>query len=108
MRRNAILPKIFVILPVVMLLIVPYAANQEVKNLTFCVVDNDHSTLSRRLVEQVAASEYFNLTAVTADYASAMAYVEATSGFSIFLVKRASSLYRKPSGSPASRSCRIA
>ena len=31
MRRNAILPKIFVILPVVMLLIVPYAANQEVK-----------------------------------------------------------------------------
>lgn len=79
MRRNAILPKIFVILPVVMLLIVPYAANQEVKNLTFCVVDNDHSTLSRRLVEQVAASEYFNLTAVTADYASAMAYVEAGS-----------------------------
>lgn len=76
MRRNAILPKIFVILPVVMLLIVPYAANQEVKNLSFCVVDNDRSTLSRRLIEQVAASEYFNLAAVTSDYRSAMAYVE--------------------------------
>lgn len=76
MRRNAILPKIFVILPVVMLMIVPYAANQEVKNLKFCVVDNDRSVSSRRLIEQVAASGYFGLTAVTSDYRSAMAYVE--------------------------------
>ena len=75
-RRNAFLPKIFVVLPIVMLLIVPYAANQEIRNLMFCVVDNDRSTMSRRLVEQVDASSYFALTSVEGGYGSALAQVE--------------------------------
>ena len=75
-RRNAFLPKIFVVLPIVMLLIVPYAANQEIRNLKFCVVDNDRSTMSRRLVEQVDASSYFALTSVEGGYGSALAQVE--------------------------------
>ena len=75
-KRNAFLPKIFVVLPIVMLLIVPYAANQEIRNLMFCVVDNDRSTMSRRLVEQVDASSYFALTSVEGGYGSALAQVE--------------------------------
>lgn len=39
-RRNAILPRLFVMLPLVLLIVVPFAANQEIKNLKFCVVDN--------------------------------------------------------------------
>lgn len=38
-RRNAILPRLFVMLPLVLLIVVPFAANQEIKNLKFCVVD---------------------------------------------------------------------
>lgn len=64
MRRNAILPKLFVMLPVVMLLVVPFAANQEVKNLRFCVVDNDHSSFSHRLIQKIDASAYFILSDV--------------------------------------------
>ena len=75
-RRNAFLPKIFVVLPVIMLLIVPYAANQEVKNLKFCVVDNDRSTMSRRLIEKVDASAYFALVSVEGGYSSALGCVE--------------------------------
>lgn len=75
-RRNAFLPKIFVVLPIIMLLIVPYAANQEVKDLKFCVVDNDRSTLSRELVAQVDASKYFMLESVQGDYRSALEQVE--------------------------------
>ncbi len=75
-KRNAFLPKIFIILPVIMLLIVPYAANQEVKNLKFCAVDNDRSQLSRRLIEQIDASSYFTLTSVQNDYGSALECVE--------------------------------
>lgn len=45
-RRNAILPRLFVMLPLVLLIVVPFAANQEIKNLKFCVVDNDHSSFS--------------------------------------------------------------
>lgn len=74
--RNAFLPKIFVVLPIIMLLVVPYAANQEVKDLKFCVVDNDRSTVSCRLVSEVDASAYFALAAVSPDYKDALECVE--------------------------------
>ena len=74
--RNAFLPKVFVVLPVVMLLVVPYAANQEVKNLKFCVVDNDRSQLSRRLIGRIDASSYFDLASVQRDYRSALECVD--------------------------------
>lgn len=74
--RNAFLPKIFIVLPVVMLLIVPYAANQEVKNLKFCVVDNDRSQLSRELVGRLDASSYFTLVSVQSDSRGALELVE--------------------------------
>lgn len=75
-KRNAFLPKIFVVLPIVMLLIVPYAANQEIRNLKFCVVDNDRSTMSRQLVDRLDASDYLALTSVESGYGSALAQVE--------------------------------
>ncbi len=75
-RRNAFLPKIFVVLPIVMLLIVPYAANQEIRDLKFCVVDNDRSATSRRLVEQIDASDYFSLTSFQDSYKDALRFVE--------------------------------
>lgn len=76
MRRNAILPKIFIMLPVMMLLVIPFAANQEVKNLRFCAVDNDRSSFSRRLIQEIDASGYFSLAAVPPDYGRAMECVE--------------------------------
>lgn len=75
-RRNSFQPKIFVILPVIILLVVPFAANQEIKDLKFCVVDNDRSQLSRRLIERIDASGSFELTAVTSNYSSALRCVE--------------------------------
>ena len=75
-KRNAFLPKIFIVLPIVMLLVVPYAANQEVKNLKFCVVDNDRSQLSRRLIGRIDASSYFALSSVHGDYDKALECVE--------------------------------
>ena len=75
-RRNAFLPKIFVVLPIIMLLVVPYAANQEIRNLKFCVVDNDRSTMSRLLVDKLDASDYLALTSVEGGYGSALAQVE--------------------------------
>lgn len=83
-RRNAILPRLFVMLPLVLLIVVPFAANQEIKNLKFCVVDNDHSSFSRRLVQKIDASAYFSL----ADYCgSADVAVEIGHDFEQNLVK---------------------
>lgn len=71
MMRNIILPIVFILLPVGLVNMVPRVATQEVKNLKVAVVDNDHSTTSRRLIEQIGASTYFTLTdyAATCDHA---------------------------------------
>ena len=62
MRRNILLPIIFVLLPLALTNIVPRVATQEVKGLKICIVDNDHSTLSRRLIQKIDASAYIDLS----------------------------------------------
>jgi ABC-2 type transport system permease protein len=74
--RNNFLPKLIVVFPIVMLLVLPWAANQEVTNIRLCVVDADRSVQSQRLAQKIAASEYFILVAQPASNAEAMAYVE--------------------------------
>lgn len=72
MFRNPFLPKLFITLPTVMLLIMPWAANQEVKGLKLGVIDSDHSTTSERLVNKAAASKYFTLNDYSPTYSQAM------------------------------------
>lgn len=75
-RRNAILPRLFVMLPLVLLIVVPFAANQEIKNLKFCVVDNDHSSFSRLLVQKIDASAYFSLADYCGSHSAAMRSID--------------------------------
>jgi len=63
--RNAFLPKMIIGMPIIMMLILPWAANQEVKNINLSIVDNDHSTYSQRLVNKATSSGYFHLTDVS-------------------------------------------
>ena len=75
--RNAFIPKLIVAMPVMMMLVLPWAANQEIKNLKLSVLDNDHSTLSERLTNKITASGYFRLTDVSFTYHEAMQSVYA-------------------------------
>ena len=74
--RNAFLPKLIFIFPVFMMILLPWAANLEVKNVYLNVVDNDHSATSERLVRKIAASDYFRLTGMSDSYDEAMLAVE--------------------------------
>ncbi len=74
--RNSFLPKLVILLPVVMLLVMPWAANQEIKNLKLSVVDADHSTYSQRLVQKITSSNYFHLTDVSSTNRQAMQSIE--------------------------------
>ena len=65
-RRNAFLPKLIIVMPLMMLLVMPWAANQEVRDVKLSVVDNDRSSVSERLVRKVVSTGYFKLT----DYSS--------------------------------------
>ncbi|HBQ56753.1 MAG TPA: ABC transporter permease, partial [Porphyromonadaceae bacterium] len=60
--RNAIIPKMIVLYPVLVLLIFPWAINFEVKNIQIHVVDNARSVYSQRLINKIDASAYFILT----------------------------------------------
>ncbi|MDO4163413.1 MAG: ABC transporter permease [Bacteroides sp.] len=74
--RNAFLPKLIVMFPTMMLLIMPWATNQEVKGLKFSVVDNDHSTISQRLIQKASASRYFTLTDAYSSHEQALHSIE--------------------------------
>ncbi|GHT76949.1 hypothetical protein FACS189463_2950 [Bacteroidia bacterium] len=74
--RNSFIPKILVALPLMVILVFPWAANQEITNIQVDVVDNDHSDLSRRLTEKIAASTYFSLDASSATHEQALQKVE--------------------------------
>lgn len=74
-RDPAILRIIFV-MPVMQLVLLPMAADYEVKNIRLAVVDHDHSVYSRQLIQKISASGYFLLTGYSASYQEAMKAVE--------------------------------
>ena len=88
MFRNKLLPRVFMVLPVVLTLVVPLVATQEVNRLNFCVIDNDRSALSQRFVEKVAATTCFFLAGTAADDAEAMALIESGKADVILEIRR--------------------
>lgn len=74
--RNPLLPRLLLVFPCVILLVLPWAANFEIKNMNLVVVDNDRSPCSTRLVGKAMASEYFRLIHVSGNYREAMLCVE--------------------------------
>jgi len=59
-RNKTILPLIFV-LPVVQLVVLVNAATMDMKNIRVTIVDNDISTQSQRLIQDLNASLFFNV-----------------------------------------------
>ncbi len=59
-RDKAIIRVLFV-MPMIQLLILPLAADYEIKNINLGVVDHDHSEYSRKLVNKIISSGYFRL-----------------------------------------------
>jgi ABC-2 type transport system permease protein len=76
LKRNPFLPRLIVIFPVMVLLVFPWAADFEMKNINLCVIDSDHSPWSGQLTNEVVSSGYFRLTATPAAYNEAMRLIE--------------------------------
>ncbi len=74
--RNKAIVAMILAVPVVQLLILPLAANYEVKNINLSVVDNDHSSYSEKLIHTVTASGYYKLTGVNASFKEAFQLIE--------------------------------
>lgn len=53
--------RVLFFMPMVQLLILPLAADYEIKNINLGIVDHDHSEYSRKLVNKIISSGYFRL-----------------------------------------------
>jgi ABC-2 type transport system permease protein len=74
--RHPFLPKLCLVFPCIMLLVMPWAASFEVRDVRVCLVDSDRSPLSERLAQKVAASRFFHLVCTAASHGEALAEVE--------------------------------
>ena len=75
-RRNSFLPRLIFVFPIMIMCVMPWVMNMEVKNIVVDVVDNDRSSLSQQLVHKVEASHYFIFNGQKASYAEALQEVK--------------------------------
>ena len=69
-RNKAILP-ILTVIPIVQLILLSFAASNEIKNVNITIVDQDHSSYSRLLVSKIQASDRFTIVNAPIDQKSA-------------------------------------
>ena len=75
-RRNSFMPKIIFIFPIMVMCVMPWVMNQEVKNIRVDVVDMDRTTQSQQLVHQIEASNFFIFNGQKDTYQEAMKDIE--------------------------------
>ncbi|OYU94504.1 MAG: ABC transporter permease [Bacteroidetes bacterium B1(2017)] len=97
--RNKSILALILVMPTMQLIILPLAANYEVKNINLAVVDNDHSSYSQQMVQKIVASGYFRMSATPKTFEEGMRLIELDkadlileipSGFERNLVKQGS------------------
>ena len=74
--RNSFLPRLIIVMPLMIMLVLPWAADQEIKNVKLSVIDNDHSPDSERLIRKIVSSGYFVLVDVSDTNEQAMQRIE--------------------------------
>ncbi|MBQ6062217.1 MAG: ABC transporter permease [Prevotella sp.] len=87
-RRNVFLPRLIVIFPIMMMCVMPWVMNQEVKNIRVDVVDNDRSQLSQQIVHDIEASNYFIFNGQKPTYRAALKEVETSKADVILVIPR--------------------
>lgn len=63
--RDPGMPRMTAMFPFLIILVFPYAASMEVRNIKLAMVDSDHSDQSELLMEKCASSGYFETVCVT-------------------------------------------
>ena len=74
--RDKFLPKIIFIFPFIALILLPFAANYDIKNVRLAIVDNDNTTYSKELINRLSANESITLTAMKPTYNSALSLIQ--------------------------------
>ncbi|ADY51745.1 ABC-2 type transporter [Pseudopedobacter saltans DSM 12145] len=74
--RDPAIIRILFIMPMTQLLILPLAADYEIKNINLGVVDHDHSDYSQKMINKIISSGYFKLQDYSTTYADGLHAIE--------------------------------
>ena len=87
-RRNSFMPKIIFIFPIMVMCVMPWVMNQEVKNIRVDIVDNDRSTRSQQLVHSIEASNYFIFNGQQPTYEAALKNIESSDADIVLVIPK--------------------
>ena len=71
-RRNTVLPRLLVMMPIMLVLIMPLVTQMDIKNVSVVLLDQDRSTLSTRMESHLVNSDYFRMKESAAGYENAL------------------------------------
>lgn len=74
--RDRIILAMMTFVPIIQLIILPLAANFDVKNINVAYLDHDRSSYSRQLIEKVASSGYFRIVGYPLSYREGLVMIE--------------------------------
>lgn len=74
--RDPTILRMMFIMPVIQLIVLPMAADYEVKNVRIAILDHDKSAYTSQLVQKITATDYFTLDAYAGDMKAAMREIE--------------------------------
>ena len=74
--RNSFLPRLVIVFPVMIMLVIPWIATMDIKDISIVIIDQDRSAYSQQLVRDIDASPYFLIRDVTDNYDSAIRNIE--------------------------------
>ncbi|MCH5306491.1 MAG: ABC transporter permease [Prevotella sp.] len=75
-RRNSFLPRLIIAFPIMIMLVMPWITTMDVRHVGVVVTDSDHSTVSRRIISHIGATDWFTLHDVVPDYVTALRQLE--------------------------------
>ena len=75
--RNPFLPRMALMFPMMVMLVMPWVTTMDIRHVSVSVVDCDRSPASRRIVQKIGASDYFTLCGVSDDFSAALRSLEA-------------------------------
>lgn len=74
--RNPAILRMMFMMPAIQLILLPLAADYEIKNIRISIVDQDHSQTSQRLISKITSNHYFTLANYSNSYEQALADIE--------------------------------
>ena len=74
--RDPSILKIIFVMPALQLIVIPLAADYEVRNINLAIADHDHSVYTQQMVQKIKSSGYFKLVNYSSTYEEAVINIE--------------------------------